>query len=344
MRHMGRMASLFLFLAMLSAVAVPSSAGSVEKIGLGGFSQALIEARSHAQQGQAAAEEAALHRALSSLSRLERHPVNALLNQDFSGLLDRHRFGRAHRLGTTCIDTMYGELTTDDRVTKGGLYEHLDEAIKSHEQRLPVYAQLTKGLATPLFRKIATLQKLNLPIAWYIDLRARRFQKQGIPIITGDLVSMSSINPIDTPPRHRGQIPADLLEELRGRMKTYQKAMMLDLRENRFLFIASRTADLLRSVQAVEIREDCHMAMTCHMLESLGITALHGDRWLKLSKGATAGLTKLFLTIQAFPMQECLKTDRKAQDVHALGIGVIVNDVPHIPFLEEWEATKRPLR
>ncbi|HNV69652.1 MAG TPA: hypothetical protein PKO06_08150 [Candidatus Ozemobacteraceae bacterium] len=306
----------------------------LEHLRLGGFARALQQAERARAAGDRRVEDQALISALDSLNQLEQHPANAVLQHDFANLLERHRFSAAHRLGSTPINQLW---CPGSRAAKGGLYEHLDEAIRSHERRLPQYARLTGGLSTPLFRKIARLQRLNLPIAWDIDCRARRFQKQGIPIICGDLVSMNTIAPLDRAPIHHRSLSAGEAERLRFSLRSLQKQGLKLVSANRFRDLAQMTFDLLQTVVRLENQADCHLAMTRHMLESLGLTALHADRYLRQSAD-TAELSRLFLTIQLFPMQECLVTDRKAQACHALGVGVIYNDVPHIPFVEEWEA------
>ena len=323
------------------AFPLPTLAGDAEETGLANFSQGLSEAHARAVLGDLPGEEAALDRAASALERLERNPSNALLGQDFSALVEQHRFGRAHRAERTTIDALYRE-AANRAPTPGGFYEHLADALRLHQERVPVYAGKTGGRSTPLFRKIDSLQRLNLPMAWYIDLRARPFHRQGIPIINGDIVSMSLANPLDTPSHHRGRVRDDTLEELRGRIRAFQREANHEIRAARFFEVASRTAALIRHLQDIERREDCHMAMTIHILESFGLVALHGERWKQVSKGETAGLTRLFLTIHVFTLQECLKTDRKAQEIQADGIGVIVNDVPPVPFLQEWEAGRKP--
>lgn len=72
--------------------------------------------------------------------------------------------------------------------------------------------------------------------------------------------------------------------------------------------------------------------MTVHMLDSVGYTSLHAAKYQAASHGKTDNLARQFLTIQILPLQECLPTDEKAQKIHKPGAGVIVNDVPDIPY------------
>jgi hypothetical protein len=266
---------------------------------------------------------------------LEPEPGNAALKQDFSTLFLKGTFSRLHGATGAFTQDLYLGL---EKAAQGGLYEHLREAILSHEQRKPYYSAMTQGKSDPILRKIGLLQRLNLPVSWYIDLRARKFQKAGIPIITGDLVSMSGILPRETPPRHRKIMSTAAAEEVRVLLRDFQKKAFHLIPKKAFHELAGAAYNLVQQVRQIETRDDVHLAMTLHLLESVGIAALHSVAYLKQSQGATAGISQLYLSIQIFPLQECVKTDQKAQALHAIGVGVIVNDVPPIPFVTEWES------
>jgi len=203
---------------------------------------------------------------------------------------------------------------------------------------MPYYSSITNGRSDAIFKKIAGLQSLNLPISWYIDLQAKRFQRAGIPVITGDLVNMNTINPKEQPPVYRGIMPESTIKDLRIRIREFQKHAMSALKKPDFKAVARATHEMVMHVKELEKKHGAHLAMTVHMLDSIGYTALHAADYQKNTHGDTDNLCRQFLTIQVFPMQQCLPTDLKAQHLHAAGAGVIVNDVPDIPFLKEWNA------
>ncbi|PKL49559.1 MAG: hypothetical protein CVV42_06140 [Candidatus Riflebacteria bacterium HGW-Riflebacteria-2] len=298
------------------------------------FAQHLEAARNANRAGRQEEEQSALQAARRSLDNVKMESPHALIKQDFQNILVKDTFNRIHGAPSDQLRGLYFGLECG---TKGGLYEHLDEAIRSHESRMPYYSERSGGASDPLFRKIATLQRLNLPVAWYIDLQARRFQKAGIPIITGDLFSMSTIYPKDRPPRYTGIMSDEALKAVRLKVREFQQKAFRHVSKSEFYKVAEATHELVVSLRQLEKQHNAHLAMMVHMLDSVGYTALHAAGYQQKTCGATDNLARQFLTIQIFPLQECLPTDRMAQALHARGIGVIVNDVPDILFLKEWE-------
>jgi hypothetical protein len=55
-------------------------------------------------------------------------------------------------------------------------------------------------------------------------------------------------------------------------------------------------------------------------------------------QGEVIPLAKAFLAVQLLPFDQTLPLDLEAQALHARGVGIVVNDVPAIPFAAEWEA------
>lgn len=302
------------------------------------FAQSLETARNACSEGRSDEEQAALQNARRVLDNIKMEPPHALIRQDFQSILVKDTFNRIHDAPSDQLRGLYFGIECG---TKGGLYEHLDEAIRSHESRMPYYSEQSGGASDPLFRKIAALQRLNLPIAWYIDLQARRFQKAGIPIITGDLFSMATIYPKEQSPRYTGVMSAETMKAARIRVRDYQKKAFHHVSKNEFYKVAEATHELVVYLRQLEKQHNAHLAMMIHMLDSVGYTSLHAADYQRDTHSATDNLARQFLTIQIFPLQECLPTDHKAQALHAKGIGVIVNDVPDIHFLQEWEKAQQ---
>ncbi len=298
------------------------------------FATALQSAKDAHSRRSYDQERTALLTAKNALEKIAMEPQHALIRQDFQNLLIKDTFSRIHGSSSEQLRGLYLGLECG---VAGGLYEHLYEAICSHESRMPYYSKRSDGLSDPIFRKIAFLQRLNLPIAWYIDLQARRFQKAGVPIIIGDLVSMSTLPPKEKAPRSNSSMKPEPISSVRTKVKDFQKKVFSFLKRNEFSQVASATHELALYLRKIEQKHNAHLAMLVHMVDSLGYTALHAADYQKQTQGKTDNLARQFLTIQTFPLQECLPTDQKAQSLHTRGIGVIVNDVPDIPFLKEWD-------
>jgi hypothetical protein len=302
------------------------------------FVTALKKAESASKNGDKNLENIHLQEAKSALEKLPRNTANGVLRIEFQKALTENTFSRIHGGKSSQLSDLYQGLAI---CAKGGLYEHLYEAITSHESRMPYYASVTDGKSDPIFKKIAFMQRMNLPIAWYIDVQARKFQKNGIPIIIGDLKSMSTIPSKETKPKYHGTFNSQILGDIRTHLRDYQKKALKFVKDAKFAEVAAETLKMVNYVRHMEKQHQAHMAMTVHMLDSVGYTALHAAKYQADSQGKTDNLSRQFLTIQILPLQECLPTDKNAQALHGLGAGVIVNDVPDIPFLQEWQLSHK---
>lgn len=302
------------------------------------FVELLKKAEKASRNGQNDLENSSLREAGNALKQLPKNTANGLLRIEFQKVLGENSFNRVHKSKSKRLSHLYHGLSS---CAKGGLYEHLYEAIISHEKRMPYYASVTGGQSDPIFKKIAFMQRMNLPVAWYIDLQARKFQKNGIPIIVGDLKSMATIPPKEQKPKYHGVLDNQIFNEIRIHLREYQKKALKFVKADNFAGVAAETLKMVNYVRYMEKQHKAHLAMTVHMLDSVGYTALHADKYQKQSQGETDNLARQFLKIQILPLQECLPADKKAQNIHKLGAGVIVNDVPDIPFLQEWQQTNR---
>lgn len=229
---------------------------------------------------------------------------------------------------------------TQSSTNEGGFAVHLREAIASNRERRAYYAGMTKGASRPLSDSLIRLETLTLPFAMHFDARARAFNRQGIPIVEGDLVSMAGVRPADTPPSHRSVASKADLRRLEGWLETYRADVSQAVERRDFERVGSLTVELLGRVEGLETSADAHFAMTRHVAESVGYAALHALDYRASSGGNTDDLAARFIRLQAFGLTGTVSIDRKAQDLHRRGIGIIVNDVPHIPFLQEWQARK----
>ncbi|MBM3266572.1 MAG: hypothetical protein FJZ01_02900 [Candidatus Sericytochromatia bacterium] len=80
--------------------------------------------------------------------------------------------------------------------------------------------------------------------------------------------------------------------------------------------------------------------MCRHIVESLGLGAVTAISCAARSDGATVGLSRDLIAIQLLALGGAVDTDTQAQALHARGIGILVNDLPSIPFLERWAAVQ----
>ena len=76
---------------------------------------------------------------------------------------------------------------------KNPLYftHHVTESIEINCERRPYYKNLTAGKSERAFQLLITLEYLMIPSARFYDWRAHYYQKNGIPLLRDELVSMN---------------------------------------------------------------------------------------------------------------------------------------------------------
>ncbi len=219
-----------------------------------------------------------------------------------------------------------------------GFTHHLQDAIQSNQARREYYARVSGGASRALSNHLIRLERLTLPFAWYFDARADRFNRQGLAVVDGDFVSMQAVRPPETPPTHRKVAGQADIKRLDAWLDTYRADLSKALDTRDFGRIAELTDTLLSRIEGLEASADAHFAMTKHVAESVGYAAMHALDYHQQSGGKTDDLTARFVQLQAFGLTGTIGIDRRAQELHRQGIGIIVNDLPHIPFQAEWRA------
>ena len=234
----------------------------------------------------------------------------------------------------------YGYGQNTDQMTSyplPGLTHHLREAVAVNKSRKPIYASLTENKSRPLSRRLINLERSIIPFAWIMDRRAVKFQKAGIPIVAHDFVPMSPLPEPTSLLNLAGVANQTLWDSLRQAVKHYRKHVRKSLRKRNLKTICDQTAILLQQLEKWENRGQCHFAMCKHLLESVGLIALHGQDYERRSKGKSYRLTSDLIKAHLMGLRFFDEMDRPAQRIHQSGVGWLVNDLPHIPFLEEWE-------
>lgn len=219
---------------------------------------------------------------------------------------------------------------------------HLQEAIAINMQRKNEYAKVSDGVSLATSRTMIWSEYFSLPVAKYYDWRALKFNRQGIPIISNDFVSMDDIKPSHTKPRYSSIADPSAFRHIQGSIKIYSTQLKAAIKSLDFRGICKLTAQLLEYVIKEEEKSQAHFAMLVHILESIGFAAVNSIEYSKVSSGATDKLSTALIKLQSNPMTLSLAVtiDRRAQKSHALGAGIIVNDVPSIPFLSTWNKIK----
>ncbi|HEX8452948.1 MAG TPA: hypothetical protein VF647_12680 [Longimicrobium sp.] len=82
----------------------------------------------------------------------------------------------------------------------GCMARHLREAVRLNRERMPLYSELTGGRSRAISRRLIWAERFSMPVAWYVDWRARRFQRLGISVVCADF------EPMDRTPAFRSRV------------------------------------------------------------------------------------------------------------------------------------------
>ncbi len=171
-----------------------------------------------------------------------------------------------------------------------------------------------------------------LPFALAFDRRGRRFNEAGIPIIQDDFVSMDEIGDSHDPPTFTNRAGRSEFEALSAELGEYTRCLRDSAKRFDFEQAARDTARMLANVAGRETRCGAHFAMVRHLLESIGLAAVNALRYEELSRGDTRTLSRDLLLFETRGLGTSVALDRRAQHAHAVGVGILVNDLPAIPF------------
>ena len=171
-----------------------------------------------------------------------------------------------------------------------------------------------------------------LPFALAFDRRGKKFNEAGIPIIQDDFVPMEEIRDPRDPPLYANRAGRGEFEAVSAELNEYTRCLKDSAKSLDFEQAVRDTARMLMTVAERETRCEAHFAMLRHVLESIGLAAVNAIRFAELSAGKTRLLSRDLLLFETRGVRTSVRLDRRAQGVHALGVGIIVNDLPSIPF------------
>lgn len=218
---------------------------------------------------------------------------------------------------------------------------HLREAIALNRRRAPRYAEVSGGRSQALSGLLIAMEASTLPVAAWFDRRSAPFVADGVDVVAEDFVSMDGVRPWHAPPARR---------RVAGRRAHRRVAEHLDLARRDaarravagdFAGVRDAAAVALRGVRAVEDGEGAHFAMAAHLVESLGFCA---DNARRRGAGPADVVARDLVLAQALGLALAAPVDRLAQPLHRRGVGIVVNDVPDIPFRGDCEPAGAPVR
>lgn len=216
---------------------------------------------------------------------------------------------------------------------------HIIDAMRINLGRRRHYVALAGWRAWLLSVLLVASERLCRPLARHFDRKARPFNEAGIGIVADDFIDMALIEPVEKAPRYRGRAPRSAHADVKRQVKHLKRDGLKALASGDYSSICSLVARALENIAALEAQHQAHFAMSVHLLESLGFAALHAPDYI----AADASCEPLARQLVAIQLRLCdggLLMDRLAQHCHQHGAGILVNDVPHIPFLRDWDAAR----
>ncbi len=206
---------------------------------------------------------------------------------------------------------------------------HIEEAIVVNLKRLPCYGLLSFGYSIPISLGLILFEFSIWPVALYFDLTAKRWYRSDRKVMVDDFISMNEIG--------------DWKEELsptpqRISFRTGIYAMRLLLIKELSRGQWDRADQLLVNYRSeLDKRASHQYFLYKHFLESIH-RSLRLTRLWDQRDGLGTELTKyrrVFIIIQTLGLEYCIFLDILAYPLYKRGIGIIKNDIPHIPVPDE---------
>ena len=214
-----------------------------------------------------------------------------------------------------------------------GFEQHLRDAIDVYKERKVLYSAVTDGKSENIFSLLIVSEVALLPMARFYDLRAIPFIDKGIPIIKSDFVSMEGNRGFEYPFTSAFPMTKAMEDDAQAVLDT-----LLSVDKQNLMSVAQASFVALNEIHQLEEDNQVYFPMTRHLLESLGFGSLHGIYYQCQSEGETFKLASDFSKLQllAIKFGKSINLDKRANALHQQGVGILVNDLPDIPFLDEY--------
>jgi len=208
---------------------------------------------------------------------------------------------------------------------------HLAHAVAVNLWRAPRYAWMSRGRSIPASVLLVSSELALLPSLFLMDVWALGPQSKGVPVLARDLMPMAPLpepGPAMRPRMSSRKGRADVRDVLDAYLaSTSRGGELVSLGER-----IARTRGLLSVLRALEHAQGCHWAMHLHLVESLGLALEHLAGDLEQNKHEAKPIVEAYEWMHRRALKTAWVLDVAAQWAHASGAGILVRDVPPIPF------------
>jgi len=214
----------------------------------------------------------------------------------------------------------------------GKFQNHFKEAIIVNKERKKFYSNQTKGKSKKLSNILLFFSYFLLPITIFIDKKALKFNKLGIPIIENDFVSLENIKPKTSPPLYQSELKLSDLKIFLKSLKKFKNQINYEIKKNNFIEICRLISKIILNINEFENEKKIHLALYKHIYESIGFAAHNAIEYSKFNNNDALKLSKKLIKIQLLGLILSPYIDKIANKLHQTGCGILVNDIPDIPF------------
>ncbi|HEX4923246.1 MAG TPA: hypothetical protein VFV50_04140, partial [Bdellovibrionales bacterium] len=214
------------------------------------------------------------------------------------------------------------------KAAAGCFSEHLEEAIASNEARRAVYAGLTEGATEALSDELIASERLSKIAGHLFDLRARRYERAGVPILCEGFISMSKTPPVQTA-KLEGADPIEMF--VRADADRLKREFRNALDRGGFAAVLT-----LAKTEIGRLKSPTYNCMLRHGLESIArfawLAPKHERMALERGLRSSAGISRHLILSHILGMDKFVELDTRAAPFQARGVAIICRDVPPIPF------------
>jgi hypothetical protein len=206
----------------------------------------------------------------------------------------------------------------------GPFERHIREAIELNRRRAPLYAEASAGVSLRISRSLIRSERLLLPLARWLDARAEKYHRAGVPIMQDFFVPMSSAPPFAAraaPPRPTIAPPdARALRRSLGRIARHRG-------------LAAAAAAIEQEVDRLAADPAC-WCMLRHLLESAHRVAVcaapHADQARQAELPSPLWIHRFLLRLHLLGLPAAGKLDARALPLQLEGIPILSRDLPPI--------------
>lgn len=213
-----------------------------------------------------------------------------------------------------------------------GFRAHFVEATHLNLQRKHIYSQLTGGKSKRVSNILIFAEKLLFPVAWYFDMRAKRFNQQGISIIVDDFMALDNLPSPNRSPIYKNVLPCRDIRFLFATMFRLRWKVRRLLHRYNFAGVHMLVIEHIDLIANLEEERGVHIAILKHILESVAFAAKNAVGYTSMANRGAMRLASCFIKTQMLGTIMSPLIDRSANKIHKLGIGILYNDIPDIPY------------